>query len=83
MNQEKPMEDARIASAQEVLEYLTEVMRGGEDADGKRGDRSASPRMKAAELLGKRLGIFSDAREAPPESPVIIDDIPSDRADPG
>ena len=72
-------ENGRVASAQEVLEYLTEVMRGGEEGDSKRSGGSASPRMKAAELLGKRLGIFNDARDGPPEPPIIIDDIPEKR----
>ena len=62
----------RVASAQEVLEYLTDVLRGEGDADGR---QAASPRMKAAELLGKRLGIFNEAPEIP-APPVIIDDIP-------
>lgn len=79
MKKDTPSENTRVASAQEILEYLTEVMRGDDKADGKRDDRSAGSRMKAAELLGKRLGIFNDARDAPPEPPIIIDDIPGER----
>jgi hypothetical protein len=30
--------------------------------------------MKAAELLGKRMGLFSERTEPPP-APVIIDDV--------
>ena len=57
-----------VATAGEVLAYLTGVLRG--EADGS----AASPRMKAAELLGKRLGLFNEAPEpAPP--PVIVDDL--------
>ena len=57
-----------VATGREVLAYLTDVLRG-EDAG------AATPRMKAAELLGKRLGVFNEAApEAMP--PVILDDIP-------
>ena len=50
-----------VASADEVLAYLTAVMRG--DIDG--------------EKLGKRLGIFNDVSSVlRPEMPVIVDDIP-------
>ena len=55
------LEDARsrhIASADEVLEFLTEVMRG--EIAGERPEKNSSPRMRAAELLGKRLGVFTD-----------------------
>lgn len=57
----------RMASANEVLAYLTRVMRGKEG-----GGAQAS--MKAAELLGKRMGLFA---EQPPEmvAPVIVDDV--------
>lgn len=65
--------DGRVASAQEVLEYLTDVMRGEAESEGRSG---ASPRMKAAELLGRRLGVFNESAEAP-AAPVIIDDIPA------
>ena len=61
-------ETADVATGREVLAYLTDVLRG-EDAG------AATPRMKAAELLGKRLGVFNEtAPEARP--PVILDDIP-------
>ena len=54
-----------VAEESEVLSYFTEVMRG----DG-------SGAMKAAELLGKHLGLF-DGRTGAEESraPVIVDDI--------
>lgn len=53
-----------VASAEEVLQYLTRVLR----ADA--GQSS----MKAAELLGKRLGLFAEQGESLPP-PVIVDDI--------
>ena len=65
------MDDERIASAKEVLKYLTAVMRGTEQ----KGDVS---RMKAAELLGKRLGAFNEPSLDASEAPVIVDDIPAD-----
>ena len=66
--------DGRVATAREVLEYLTDVMRGDAEPEGRSG--SATPRMKAAELLGKRLGVFNET-PAVPAMPVIVDDIPA------
>ena len=66
-----------IASADEVLEFLTEVMRG--EIDGERPEKNSSPRMKAAELLGRRLGVFTDVSSVlhgAQELPEIVDDIP-------
>lgn len=66
------MREKNIASADEVLMYLTEVMRGGLD-----GEKPAStPRMKAAELLGKRLGVFNEVSNLlKGKTPVVVDDI--------
>ena len=55
-----------IAGGDEILEFLTGVMRGDEDGN--------TQTMKAAELLGKRMGLFAEKVEPPP-APVIIDDI--------
>lgn len=70
-----------IASADEVLQFLTEVMRG--NYEGVRPEKNASPRMKAAELLGKRLGIFAEVNSLlNAQMPVVVDDIPEkDAAD--
>lgn len=65
------LHNKKTADAQEVMEYLTSVMRGEQKeeilclvGDGcqkiKQIDVSAKERLKAAELLGKRYGIFSD-----------------------
>lgn len=65
------LHNKKTADAQEVMEYLTSVMRGEHKeeilclvGDGcqkiKQIDVSAKERLKAAELLGKRYGIFSD-----------------------
>lgn len=68
-------QDKNIASADEVLSFLTDVMRGV--YDGEKPERNSSPRMKAAELLGKRLGIFTDVNSVlRQEMPLLVDDIP-------
>ena len=75
------LQDARqrhIASADEVLEFLTEVMRG--EIDGERPEKNSSPRMKAAERLGRRLGVFTDVSSVLRGEhglPEISDDIPA------
>lgn len=71
----KELEDARIAKAEEVLKYLTAVMRGEETEEvvvvenlGDFMSRAttidkqvgAKERIKAAELLGKRYALFTD-----------------------
>lgn len=71
----KEAEDQNIASANEVLSFLTDVMRGV--YDGEKPEKNSSPRMKAAELLGKRLGIFTDVNSVlRQEPPILVDDIP-------
>lgn len=56
------IEDARIAKGEEVLQYLTKVMRG-EEKDQFGLDPSLQDRTKAAELLGKRYRLFVDKVE--------------------
>lgn len=61
----------RLSDAQEVLEYLTAVMRGQHTEEILRLDGggvrvadhiqvSARDRIRAAELIGKRYGLFKD-----------------------
>jgi len=78
--------NADLASPQEVLHYLTAIMRGvnplpqGEDPAGSaRPAPSTSERMKAAELLGKRYRLFSETAPQPEALPVIVDDIAGGR----
>lgn len=63
--------DQNTADAKEVMEYLTSVMRGKSmsevlklDVDGGQSIIEKHPeekdRLKAAELLGKRFGLFKD-----------------------
>lgn len=65
------MHNERTADAQEVLEYLTSVMRGEQTEEVLRGvgmgeqtktniEVGAKDRLKAAELLGKRHALFTD-----------------------
>ena len=61
------MHNERTADAQEVLEYLTAVMRGEqtETVATSKGlydgvEVGAKDRLKAAELLGKRHALFTD-----------------------
>lgn len=78
----------KIANAQEVMEYLTDVLRGRTAAaivvvegqgDGFSTARSMNKapdekeRLKAAELLGKRYGIFTDKLSIDGALPVVID----------
>ena len=68
------MRSERVADAQEVLEYLTSVMRGEEKeetligrGEGEQGitdiEVSAKDRIKAAELIGKRHSLFTEKVE--------------------
>ena len=76
----------KTADAQEVLEYLTSVMRGEHTeqilqliGDGVQKiadiDVSARERLKAAELIGKRYGMFKDGLNVDLEPVVIINDL--------
>ena len=79
----KQLRSEKIADAQEVLEYLTSVMRGEHteqvlrlDGDGVQVvDSIQTPthdKLKAAELIGKRYGLFKDAVDLGCAVPVVI-----------
>lgn len=82
----KEKEEERIATQDEVLEYLTKVMRG-EEADILSGvaeygpvveevQASLNERTKAAKLLGKRYAMFKDVQDVNLDGGVqIIDDV--------
>lgn len=71
----KVIEDSRIAKGEEVLQYLSKVMRG-EEKDQFGLDASLQDRTKAAELLGKRYRLFTEKVEVEGKIPVqIVDDI--------
>ncbi|MCI9092716.1 MAG: terminase small subunit [Coprobacillus sp.] len=83
----KEKEDSLIAKQDEVLKYLTSVMRGESSSsvlalcgEGVQEVIDKPPdekeRMKAAELLGKRYRLFTDKVEVEGAVPiVIVDDI--------
>lgn len=62
-----------IATADEVLEYLTRVM-FGEEKDAFGLDVSVADRTKAAELLGKRHMLFTDKVKLDAEIEIDISD---------
>ena len=84
----KILESEKIAQADEVMKYLTKVLRGEEteetivvegQGDGiskaRKIEKEISPkdRLKAAELLGKRYGLFTDKVEQVTEiKPIVI-----------
>lgn len=80
----------KIADAKEVMEYLTSVLRGESlseivvvegEGDGcssaRRMDKAPDEkeRLKAAELLGKRYGLFKDNVALEVEPVVIVNDL--------
>lgn len=67
-NHLKAMSKDTIASAEEVLEFLTGVMRNRKE--------ETRNRIKAGELMGKRHGLFKDTIDVRGAVPImIIDDL--------
>lgn len=73
----------KTADAQEVIEYLTSVMRGEHTeqilqlvGDGMQEicdvEVSAKDRLKAAELIGKRYGMFTDKTDLNIAQPIVV-----------
>ncbi|MGG7160226.1 terminase small subunit [Clostridium baratii] len=84
----KELEDQRIAKADEVLKYLTRVIRGEEteqvvvtenigdfmsEARVVNKELSARDKIKAAELLGKRYRLFVDKVDANINANVVFE----------
>lgn len=85
------MASAKVATAEEVIQYLTSVMRGESnsevvvvtgDGDGYssaervKKNPDEKERLKAAELLGKRYGLFTDKVNVAGTTKVtIVDDL--------
>ncbi len=78
------LHNEKTADAQEVIEYLTSIMRGEHTeqtlqlvGDGVQKitsiDVSAKDRIKAAELIGKRYGIWSDKLNVTANIPVVFE----------
>lgn len=83
------LHNAKTADTQEVMEYLTAVLRGESSAsvvvvegvgDGCSEARTITKppdekeRLKAAELLGKRFGLFTDKIDANAPITIVIKD---------
>lgn len=82
--------DEKIADAKEVMEYLTSVLRGKSQSEivvvegigdgcseARRMEKAPDEkeRLKAAELLGKRYGIFKESMNVELEQVIIMDDL--------
>ena len=76
----------KVADAKEVMEYLTSVMRGESQSsvlslcgDGYQEVIEKNPdekeRLRAAELIGKRYGLFKDNLAVEVEPVVIVNDL--------
>lgn len=63
-----------VASPEEVLRVMTQIMRGDMGEDGT-GPPKVAERSKAAEMLGKRYGLFGDKEALPPPRPEAADEI--------
>lgn len=81
--QMEAIHNEKIADVREISEYLTSVMRGncGEQTKTSISDSketttyitvSAKERLKAAELMGKRYGLFKEKTEVTVSPSVII-----------
>lgn len=81
------LHNEHTADVQEILEYLTAVMRGEEKEEKMAANalgemeaynvRNQANQLKAAELLGKRFGLFTDKVTVSGSGVVqIVDDIP-------
>ena len=76
--------NSKIASAQEIMEYLTRIARGEERetifkvVDGEKTSMEVEidtrERIKAAELLGKTYSMFTDRKEVDVSSGVKLED---------
>ncbi len=78
-----------IAEQDEILQYLTSVMRGEMTEQTLVGqgegyqeidniDVGAKDRIKAAELLGKRYRMWTEKIEAEVTTPTFVNDVPED-----
>ncbi len=66
-----------VADENEVLEYLTDVMR--RDGFNETDNIKFSDSFKAAELLGKHYGLFTESRAADTGEVIIVDNISGDK----
>ena len=67
------MARSKVAQAEEVLQALTSILRREEEV-------KPSEVLRAAELLGKRYGLFGEQPAEPLKPPSILVDIPRKEA---
>ena len=78
-----------IAEQDEILQFLTSVMRGEAKGKQKLGigqgaekvidmGPSVQERVRAAEQLGKRYGMWTDKKEMELKVPTFLEDVPDD-----
>lgn len=83
------LKSERVADQQEVLEFLTSILRGEQTEETLRGigegaqtiddiDVSAKDRIKAAELIGKRYAMWTEKQQVENITPVFVEDVPED-----
>ncbi|MGU3438765.1 terminase small subunit [Bacillus cereus] len=81
--------EERVASQDEILHFLTQVMRGETTEQMPVGqgegyfefqdkDTYIKDRVKAAELLGKRHMMWTEKKEVSITVPTFVDDVPTD-----
>lgn len=83
------LQSQKVADQQEVMEFLTSVMRGEVQepipllsGEGKQRvvevTPSAQSRKSAAELLGKRYAMWTEKHQVEDVTPVFVEDVPED-----
>lgn len=88
-NRMEELKTERVADQQEIMEFLSSVVRGEQKEETLRGvgegaqtiddiDVNAKDRIKAAELLGKRYAMWTDKQQTEDVTPVFVNDVPAD-----
>lgn len=80
-NKMKEIASEKVATAEEVIQYLTSVMRGEETeyllnvkGEPTEIEVTAKDRIKCAELLAKRYGILTEKTKIEGAVPIVIKD---------
>ena len=71
----------KVAGKTEVLEYLTAVVRGDCPGGGEGGGKppDGKDRLRAAELLGRHLGLFAEPGGGQAGSVTLVGDVGHDK----
>ena len=92
-NRLEEIKSEKVADQQEVMEYLTAVMRGqiqdevimvvgdgdfGGSIEKEEKRSDTQARTKAAELLGKRYAMWTEKQQVENITPVFVEDVPED-----